>query len=102
MKAILNMTSPKTVKEVQELTGRTATLNKFVFKAMDKCLPFFKTLKQAFAWTNECKVAFQELKHYLSNPPLLSPSTERENLYLYQAVSTIAVSVALIQEEGKT
>ena len=101
MKAILNMTSPKTVKEVQELTGRTATLNKFVFKAMDKCLPFFKTLKQAFAWTNECKVAFQELKHYLSNLPLLSPSTERENLYLYLAVSTIAVSAALIQEGAR-
>ena len=44
---------------------------------------------------------FQELKHYLSNPPLLSPSKEGENLYLYLAVSATAISAALIREEGK-
>ena len=51
------MTSPKTVKEVQKLTGRIAALNRFVSRATDKCLPFFKTLKQAFAWTDECETA---------------------------------------------
>ena len=43
------MTLLKTIKEVQKLTGRIAALNMFVFRATDKCLPFFKTLKQAFA-----------------------------------------------------
>ena len=102
VKAILNMTSPKTVKEVQKLTGRISALNKFVSKATNKCLSFFKTLKQAFAWTDECEAAFQELKCYMSNPPLLSPSKEGENIYLYLAVSATAVSTALIREEGKT
>ena len=95
------MTSPKTVKEVHKLTGRIATLNRFVSKAMDKCLPFFKMLKQAFAWTDECKAAFQELKRYLSNPPLLSPSKQGEDLYLYLVVSATAVSATLIREENK-
>ena len=67
----------------------------------DKCLPFFKTLKQAFAWIDECEVAFQELKRYLSNSLLLSLSKEGESLYLYLAVSTTAVSAALIREEDK-
>ena len=58
VQAIINMTSPKTVKEVQKLTGRIAALNRFVSKATDKCLPFFKTLKEAFAWTDECETAF--------------------------------------------
>ena len=44
---------------------------------------------------------FQELKRYLSSPPLLSPSKEGENLYLYLAVSASAVSATLIREEGK-
>ena len=44
---------------------------------------------------------FQELKQYLSSLPLLSPSKEGENLYLYLAVSASAVSAALIREEGK-
>ena len=69
VKAILNMTSPKIVKEVQKLIGRIAALNRFVSKVTDKCLPLFKTLKQAFAWTDECEASFQELKCYLSNPP---------------------------------
>ena len=102
MQAILEMTSPKTVKEVQKLTGRIAILNKFISKATNKCLPFFKTLKQAFTLIEECENTFQELKQYLSNPPLLSPSIEGEDMYLYLVVSTTAMSAALIREEDGT
>ena len=87
--------------EVQSLTGRVAALNRFVLKAIDKCLPFFKTLKQAFVWTNECEATSQKLKCYLSNPPLLSLSKEEEDLFLYSAISTTAVSATLIKKENK-
>lgn len=95
------MASPKIVKEVQRLTGRVVALNRFISKATTKCLPFFKTLKQTFAWTGDCEVAFWELKRYLCNPPLLSPSKEGKDLFLYLAASTIAISAALIREESK-
>ena len=77
VRAILEMSSPRTTKEVQSLTGRVAALNRFVSKATDKCLPFFKTLKKAFVWTEECETAFQELKHYLSNSPTIEPVQRR-------------------------
>ena len=48
------MTPPKSIKEVQSLNGRLAAFNRFVSRAMDKCLPFFKMLKKAFKWTDEC------------------------------------------------
>ena len=54
IKAILDMKSPQSIKEVQSLTGRVATLNRFVSKVTDRCLSFFKVLKKAFEWTNEC------------------------------------------------
>ena len=73
----------------------------FVSKATNKCLPFFKTLKKAFAWTKECEIAFQELKHYLSNPPISSLSKEGEDLFLYLVVSVTVVSAALIREENR-
>ena len=95
------MASARIVKEVQKLTERIAALNRFVSRATDKCLPFFKTLKQAFAWTDECEAAFQELKRYMSNPPLMNLSKEGESLQLYLAVSATAVSAALIWEEVK-
>jgi len=37
----------------------------------------------------------------LSSPPLLSPSKEGENLYLYLAVLASTISAALIRKEGK-
>ena len=95
------MEPPWNIKEVQSLTGRVAALNKFVSKATDKCLPFFKVLKKAFEWMDECQNAFQDLKAYLIAAPLLSSSIPGEELYLYLAVSMHAVSSALSREEGK-
>ena len=45
IKTILDMSPPKTVKEVQCLAGRVATLNRFVSKSADKCAEFFRILK---------------------------------------------------------
>ena len=101
IQAILNIEPPKNVKEVQSLTGQVVALNRFVSKAIDKCLPFFKVLKKAFEWTNECQKAFQDLKVYLITALLLSSFILGEELYLYLAVSPHAVSLALIREEGK-
>ena len=44
----LNMELLKNIKDVQSLTRRVAALNRFVSKAIDKCLPFFKVLRKAF------------------------------------------------------
>ena len=46
IQAILNMERPRNVKEVQSLTARVAALNRFVSKATNKCLPFFKVLQK--------------------------------------------------------
>jgi hypothetical protein len=99
IKAILEMTPLKIVKEFQSLTGRTTALNRFVFRSTDKCLPFFKILRKAFQWTEECHQASEELKVYFSSPPLFNPSQTGEELYLYLVVSSTVVSLALIHEE---
>ena len=99
IKAILDMKPPQNIKEVQSLIGRVAALNKFVSKATNKCLPFFKVLKRAFEWTDECQTAFQDLKMYLITALLLSPSVMGEELFLYLAVTPHTVSSALIREE---
>ena len=64
-------------------------------------LTLLQDIEASLRWTDKCEAAFQELKRYLSNPPLLRPSKEGENLYLYLAVSAIALSAALIQEEDR-
>ena len=96
--AIMELEPPKTIKEVQSLNGKIVALNRFVSKATDKCLPFFRTLRKSFEWTDECQKAFKELKKYLSFPPLFSSSKLREELYIYLAIS-VEVSAALVREE---
>ena len=68
-------------------------------RATDKCLSFFKTLKKAFEWIDECQKAFEELQTYLASPPLLSPSKHGKELSLYLAMSPMATRSALIREE---
>ena len=99
IQAVINMQSPKTIKEVQSLTGRVAALNRFVSRATDRCLPFFKTLRKSFNWSEECEESFQELKRYLMSPPLLSVPIPGEELFLYLAVSPSVSSSALVREE---
>ena len=99
VRAIVELEPPRTMKEVQNLNGKIAALNRFVSKATDKCLPFFRTLRKSFEWTDECQKAFEDLKKYLSSPPLLSSSKPREELYLYIAVSQATVSAALVRKE---
>ena len=53
--AIMELTPPKTIKEVQSLNGKIAALNRFVSKVTNKCLPFFRTLKKSFEWMDECQ-----------------------------------------------
>ena len=55
IRAIMEMAPPRNVKEVQSLNGKMAALNRFVSRATDKCLPFFRTLKKSFEWTTECQ-----------------------------------------------
>ena len=86
---------------MQSLKGKVAVLNRFVSKAIDKCLPFFCTLKKSFVWIAKCQQAFKDIKAYLSSPPWLSPSKAREKLFLYLVVSLAVVSIALVKEENR-
>ncbi|CAL9017943.1 unnamed protein product [Prunus brigantina] len=60
IKAIIDMETPKTQKDIQSLTGRVAALTRFISKATDRCVQFFKALKggkHQITWTLECDQA---------------------------------------------
>ncbi|XP_020973549.1 uncharacterized protein LOC107646977 isoform X3 [Arachis ipaensis] len=102
--AVLNMTSPKTVKEVQKLAGRIAALSRFLPVASNRAYHLFQTISKnkKFHWTEEGKKAFSELKAILSTPPVLQRPEIGKPLYLYLSVSNYSISSALVRETGKT
>ncbi|XP_020208119.1 uncharacterized protein LOC109793060 [Cajanus cajan] len=102
--AIINMRSPVTVKEVQQLTGRMASFSHFLSKAADKSLPLFQCLRKndRFAWTDECERAFGELKQALTSPPILTKPQADSPLLLYLSASDTAVSAVVVRERGNS
>ena len=97
----MELTPPKTIKEVHRLNDKVVALNRFISRATDKCLPFFRTLKKSFEWTTKCQQVFEDLKAYLSSMPLRSPSKLGEELFLYLAISLTTVSATLVREEDR-
>ena len=53
-----------------------------------------------FEWTEECVLAFQQLKEYLSRPPIMSSPEVDEVLFAYIAVASHAVSLVLIRVDS--
>jgi len=71
--AIIEMRSPISVKEVQQLTWRMVALSRFVSAGGDKGHPYIQCLKRnsRFVWIRECKEAFVKRKEYMASPPVL-------------------------------
>ena len=102
IKAINSLQPPQNPKEVQKLTGMMATLNWFISRSAERCKPFFLLLHKwkEFEWFEECVMAFQELKRYLSHPPIMSSLVVDEVLFAYLAVALYAISLVLIQVDN--
>ena len=47
IRAILDLSPPQKMVEVQHLMGCITALSQFISKSVECCLPFFKTLRQA-------------------------------------------------------
>ncbi|XP_026416910.1 uncharacterized protein LOC113312369 [Papaver somniferum] len=103
VRAILDVPSPATVKDVQRLSGRLAALRRFIARSSDKCKDFFNTLKKGekFSWSAECEEAFQKIKEHLAALPILQKPDPGENLYIYLSTTNTSINAVLtrIDEE---
>ena len=102
IKTINSLQPPRNPKEVQKLTGMTATLNRFISRSKDRCKPFFLLLNEwkGFEWTEDCALTFQQLKEYISRPPIISQPELDEVLFAYIVVASHTVSLILVRVDG--
>ncbi|GKD40393.1 reverse transcriptase domain-containing protein [Tanacetum coccineum] len=102
-KAVIQLPSPRTMKEVQSLNGKLAGLNRFLSKSADKSLPLFKTLKKCtkkgdFRWTTAAEEAFTQLKQHIAALPTLVAPRPGEELIMYLSATHGAISAVLLTD----
>src|SRR3954463_14457494 len=111
IQAIMDMVAPKTLHDIQRLNGRLTSLSRFLARGAERSLPFLRLLRGVSStkkatkavrvdWDAKCQEAFEELKKYLMEAPLLTSPQPGDVLLLYLAVTEEAGSSVLVREEG--
>jgi hypothetical protein len=106
MKAIDEVVPPTNLKELQSLLGKINFVRRFISNLSQKVLPFSPLLRikkdQKFVWGDEQQKAFDEIKRYMKESPVLVPPQLNKPFKLYVAADTQTIGSTLIQEfEGK-
>ena len=105
IKAIQEMPTPKSEKEVRSFLGRLNYIARFIANLTSTCEPIFKLLRKQHSgeWDEQCQQAFDKIKAYLQSPPILVPPTPGRPLILYLTVLQTSMGAMLGQydETGK-
>lgn len=98
--AILNLPTPRNVKQVRQVIGTISWYRKFVpnFSNIIAPLCFLLRKNQPFIWTPECEKAFSKIKQCLVSAPILScPDFERP-FYVQTDASGHGIGAVLSQQ----
>jgi hypothetical protein len=101
MKTIEAMRCPIRIKDVQKLTRCLVVLSQFISRLAEWALPFFKLMRKSrpFFWTEEAEEAFQELKQYLTSPPVMVAPEPGKPLLLYVVATIDVIRMVLVAKQ---
>ena len=101
VRAIQDLSPPRSQKEVRSFMGRLNYIARFISQMTAKCDPIFKMFRKNNSgdWDEECQVAFDKVKEYLTNPPVLVPSVQGRPLILYLTVHEKSMGCVLGQHD---
>jgi hypothetical protein len=100
IKAILDISRPNDLKDVQRLIGCMAAVSRFISRLGEKALPLYKLMKKSdeFVWTDEADAALKDLKRVLSTAPVLAAPEDQEPMLLYMAATNRVISIIIVVE----
>jgi len=99
--AILKMPHPCTEKEIRGFLGRLNYIARFISHLTSTCEPIFKLMckNQTKEWNEDCQVAFEKIKKYLREPPILRPPVPGRPFILYLTVLDGSMGYVLGQHD---
>jgi hypothetical protein len=101
VRAIRSMPAPKTENDVRGFLERLNYIARFISQLTRTCDPIFHLLrkKNPGIWNEECEEAFEKIKQYLLNPPMLVPPVSERPLILYLTVTETSMGCILGQHD---
>ena len=101
VRAIQDLPPPRTQKEVRSFMGKLNYIARFISQMTAKYDPIFKMLRNhnSDEWDEECQKAFDKVKEYLINPPMLAPPVQGKPLILYLTVHERSMGCVLGQHD---
>jgi hypothetical protein len=95
------MVPPTTKRELQQLIGKINFVRRFISNLFGRIEPFMELVKikanEEFCWGAEQQRAFEEIKEYLSKPPMLVPPQQDRPFYVYLSVGDTSITLVVIQ-----
>ncbi|KAG9453150.1 hypothetical protein H6P81_006054 [Aristolochia fimbriata] len=84
---IQKMAEPRNVSELKSFQGHLAYIRRFISNLAERCQPYSRLLKKdtPFEWDQSCQNAFNNIKAYLTKPPVLVAPIIDRPLLLYIA-----------------
>jgi hypothetical protein len=100
IEAFHRMQPPSNRKEVQRLTSRIASLNRFISRVAERSLPFFKVLRAntTLQWGAEQQQGFEDLSNNLEEAVVMANPYLKANLLLYITATDTVVNAVLVEE----
>ena len=81
------MPGPKNLRDLLSLQGNLAFIRRFISNLVGRCQPFNHLMKKdaSLHWDQSCQNAFESIKSYFLNSPVLGAPTPGKPLILYIA-----------------
>jgi hypothetical protein len=99
--AVRTMVPPTMKRELQQLIGKINFVRRFISNLSGRIEPFMELVKiktnDEFHWGAEQQQAFEEIKEYLSKPPVLVPPQQDRPFYVYLLVGDTSIASVVIQ-----
>ncbi|KAK1605782.1 hypothetical protein QYE76_029455 [Lolium multiflorum] len=99
--AVRTMQPPTTKKELQRLIGKINFVRRFISNLSGRIEPFMALVKtksdDEFHWGAEQQQAFDEIKRYLTTPPVLVPPQQDRPFYIYLSVADTSIASVVVQ-----
>ncbi|KAK1649328.1 hypothetical protein QYE76_067133 [Lolium multiflorum] len=99
--AVRTMKPPTTKKELQCLIGKINFVRRFISNLSGRIEPFMGLVKikpdEEFRWGAEQQQAFDDIKEYLTKPPVLVPPRQDRPFYIYLSVADTSIASVVVQ-----